>query len=64
MTPSVDSTSSIYRPLPDVLFLYVPFSSFPEILGDGTVRAVTVRNFYIYWVGFFDGFIKYDYVRL
>jgi len=33
-----------------------------ELLGDGAVKVVTVRNCYIYYVCFFDGFVKYNYV--
>jgi hypothetical protein len=31
--------------------------------GDGAVKGVTVRNCYIYYVCFFDGSVKYNYVQ-
>ena len=35
----------------------------PELLGDDVVKGVTVRNCCMYGVCFFDGSVKYDYVR-
>jgi len=36
---------------------------FLGLLSYGVVKFVTVGNYYIYLVGFFDGFVKYNYVR-
>ena len=43
-------------------WIFFRVSRLPELLCDGAVKVVTIRNCYIQWVRFLDGSVNYDCV--
>ena len=49
--------------LPNSYKIFFQACKFMELLGDGAVKVVTVRNCYINSACFFDGLVKYIFVQ-
>jgi hypothetical protein len=63
---TVVSTSGIVQAIFrwHILMLFLQVCILLELLGDGAVKVVTVRNYCIYQVSFFGGFFAHNFVRV